>query len=153
MVLIFLSYIFASVSYVSWLSWITDLVPEGIRGRFFGTRNMLNGVAGIFFLIIFGEILDVLHDRAWGPLNIGFGITFTFAVIFGLVSLVFVNRISEPEELDGAGGQPLANRHVLQPFHEVNFRKFVTFAFFWNFSVYFASPFFTLYLLRDLRFS
>jgi MFS family permease len=34
MILIFLSHTFASVSYVSWLSWITDLVPEGIRAFF-----------------------------------------------------------------------------------------------------------------------
>jgi predicted MFS family arabinose efflux permease len=36
---------------------------------------------------------------------------------------------------------------------EGNFKKFLIFALIWSFSVYFASPFFTLYFLRELHFS
>ena len=57
--LIFLSYAFASVSYVSWLSWMSDLVPDEIRGRFFGTRNMVCGAAGIAMML---QILRVVRE-------------------------------------------------------------------------------------------
>jgi len=56
--LVLISQIFISVSYVSWLSWISGLVPEKMRGRFFGTRNMLNGAAGIAIMIVLGNFLD-----------------------------------------------------------------------------------------------
>lgn len=58
--LFFLSHGFASVSYVAWLSWTSDLVPEQMRGRFFGTRNMLCGIAGMIVIVIFGNLVDGL---------------------------------------------------------------------------------------------
>ena len=30
-----------------WTSWITDLVPEERRGRFFGLRNAIHGILGV----------------------------------------------------------------------------------------------------------
>ena len=151
--LLFLSYTFISISYVSWLSWMSELVPEGIRGRFFGTRNMLCGLMGMIAMVVFGKLLDTLNGHAGGGLPLGFGITFVSAVFLGLVSLHFLNRISEPQK-GGQLGSPLSvGRLIYLPFREPNFRRFLSFTFSWSFSVYFASPFFTLYFLRDLNFS
>ena len=150
--LIFLSHAFVSISYVSWLSWMSDLVPEGIRGRFFGTRNMLNGAAGMVALLIFGTLLDHLKSRPhWGS-SLGFSVIFLSAVSFGILSLRFLNRVSEPL-VEGSGAHPSYGNHLWLPFRQVNFRRFLVFVLLWSFSVYFASPFFTLYFLRDLRFS
>jgi MFS family permease len=151
--LIFLSYCFVSASYVSWLSWMADLVPEEIRGRFFGTRNMLCGAAGMIAMVAFGKLLDYIHGHSYGGLPIGFGITFISAVLFGMISLHFVSRISEPKN-DNQIANPISiGRLIYPPFKERNFRTFLTFIFAWSFSVYVASPFFTLYFLRDLRFT
>jgi len=151
--LIFLSYAFISISYVSWLSWMSDLVPEDIRGTFFGTRNMICGAAGMIVLIIFGRLLDSMNGHVWGALPVGFGITFISAAFFGIFSLYFLNRISEP----GNGSKPETPHSFVEsfsiPFAEPNFTRFLLFTFLWSFSVYLASPFFTLYYLRDLDFS
>jgi len=49
---------------------------------------------------------------------------------------------------------PISVRMLLcLPFKDSNFRNFLTFTFLWSFSVYVASPFFTLYFLRDLKFT
>jgi MFS family permease len=151
--LIFLSYTFVSVSYVSWLSWMSEIVPEEIRGRFFGTRNMLCGFTGMIAMVVFGTLLDNLngHARVGSPL--GFGITFISAVFFGIVSLRFLNRISEPPQANRSAHAITLASIIYLPFKEDNFRKFLTYALLWGFSVNFASPFFTLYFLRDLRFS
>jgi hypothetical protein len=151
--LIFLSYTFASISYVSWLSWMSELVPDGIRGRFFGTRNMLSGAAGMIVMVVFGKLLDSLKGQFSAGLAIGFGATFTSAVFFGIVSLHFLNRISQPEQSSEAGTHFSFRKHIALPLKERNFRKLLIFACLWGFSVNFASPFFTLYFLRDLRFS
>jgi hypothetical protein len=150
--LIFLSYTFASISYVSWLSWMSDIVQEEIRGRFFGTRNMLCGITGMTAMVVFGTVLDNLNGNARGGSPLGFGITFILAVFFGIVSLRFLNRISEPPQANRSAHTITLGSLIYPPFKKGNFRKFLTYALLWGFSVNFASPFFTLYFLRDLRF-
>ena len=150
--LIFISYAFASMSYVSWLSWISDLVPDEIRGRFFGTRNMLCGAVGMVVLVAFGKLMDLLNGHSLGALPLGFLITFMAAVFLGMFSLYFLKKISEPLPRPIRANNSFG-RNIMLPFEDPNFRKFLIFAFSWSFSVYFASPFFTLYFLRELKFS
>lgn len=150
--LFFLSCAFVSISYVSWLSWMSDLVPDQVRGRFFGTRNMLCGAAGMIVMVVFGKLLDTLGGQSYAGLPVGFILTFTSAVLFGMVSLRFLRRISEPGIIDFHNHNSFRDNLVL-PFKDPNFKKFLIFSYLWSFSVYFASPFFTLYFLRDLKFS
>lgn len=74
LMLIFMSQSFTAVSFVSWLSWISEIVPDRIRGKFFGTRNMLCGAAGMATMIIFGTLLDFLKSREM--LSSGFSLVF-----------------------------------------------------------------------------
>ncbi len=144
------SHAFAQVSYLAWLSWTSDLVPDEIRGTFFGTRNMLCGAAGIATVLIFGNLVDILKQHPGGS-DMALGVPFLAAVIFGLLSLHFMNRISDRAP---APETPSGVLHKLSgPFKEPNFRRFLLFAFTWNFAVYFAAPFFSLYYLRDLKYS
>ncbi len=152
LVLIFLSYAFISISHVSWLSLMSDLVPERILGSFFGTRNMLCGAAGMVTMIVFGNLLDFMKDRLHTPESVGFWFTFFSAVLFGFMSLRVITKIPEPPAVRPA----LQNsfRHDLfVPFRDANFRRFAGYALMWSFSVHTAAPFFTLYFLRDMGFS
>ncbi len=129
---------------------MSDLVPYGIRGRFFGTRNMLIAAAGMLVLLIFGGLLDLLKNHFSRRVSLGFSLTFLSAVLFGMVSLRFLNRVSEPRATRFVTS---FRENLWLPLEEINFRRFLIFIFTWSFSVYFASPFFTLYFIRDLRFS
>jgi len=152
LVLIFLSYSLISVSHVSWLSLMSDLVPDRIRGSFFGTRNMLCGAAGMAIMILVGNFLDYLNESLHAPQPVGFWITFMLAVVFGIVGLRFLIRVAEPESTQPDNHNSF--RHDLKlPFSDDNFRRFMGYAFMWSFSVHFAAPFFTLYFLRDMHFS
>lgn len=150
LILLTLSYASGSVSFVSWLSWTTDLVPEAIRGRFFGTRNMLCGTAGMAATVLFGHLLDVF--RRWGPpgATLGFAVTFAAAVAAGLGSLGFLARISEPRFDSQVSPQ---TGGMITPLQDPNFRRFLLFALAWGFSVNFASPFLNVHLLRNLDYS
>ena len=133
LVLIFLSHAFISTSYVAWFSWTSDLVPDRLLGRFFGTRNMLNGLAGMLAIV-------------------GFSLIFVAAVVCGMVSIAFLLRVVDPPKLETrTPSKRLAD--FWQPLRSRNFKSFLTYSFLWNFSVYLASPFFALYFLRDLGFS
>ncbi len=151
--LLFVSYACVSVSYVAWLSWMSDLVPDDIRGRFFGTRNMLCGAAGMSITVVFGKLLDEFNAQMLGGLPTGFVVTFISAVTMGLASLYYMKKVPEPSSIAQGIGQPSFQQLISLPLKEPNFRKFLTFALFWGFAVNFASPFFTLYFLRDLKFS
>jgi hypothetical protein len=144
------SHAFAQVSYLAWISWTSDLVPDEIRGTFFGKRNMLCGIAGIATVLVFGNLVDIFRQQL-GRSDLAVGVPILAAVLFGMLSLHYMNRISEcapaPEPASGVL-QKLAG-----PFREMNFRRFLLFAFSWNFSIFFAAPFFALYYLRDLNYS
>jgi MFS family permease len=113
---------------------------------------MLCGAAGMVVMVLFGTLLDLFKGHGGKALSFGFSMTFTAAVLFGMVSLRFLKRISEPKT--HLSEIPRSFRTQLwRTLRETNFRRFLAFAFVWSFSVYFASPFFTLYFLRELRFS
>lgn len=150
--LIFLSHSFISISYVSWFSWTSDLIPDEQLGRFFGTRNMINGLAGMLSIVVFGHFVDYIHLHFKEDAGLGFSFTFLIAVVSGMASLGFLYRVSEPGR-DSAYNSRSFTQALFFPLKEKNFRNFLIFAFSWNFSVYFASPFIPLYFLRDLKFS
>lgn len=149
---IFISYCCSSVSGVAWLSLMSDLAPEGKRGSFFGTRNMLCGAAGMTAMIVFGKLLDYSERHLPNGLSLGFAFAFFSAALLGAFSLRFLNRVTDPGAARVAVARPFYRDFVI-PFREANFRKFLGFAFTWSFSVYFAAPFFTLYFLQHLNFS
>jgi MFS family permease len=141
---------FSSVSYIAWISWTSDLVPDEIRGAFFGTRNMLCGAAGIAAILIFGNLIDIFNSGS-GRSPLLFVVPFGFAVLFGLISSIYLNRISDipaPAFNGKSFFQELAG-----PFRDSNFRKYLLFTLCWNFSVHMAAPFFALYFLRELNYS
>jgi MFS family permease len=140
----------SSISYIAWISWTSDLVPDDIRGRFFGTRNMLCGAAGIAAIMIFGNLTDVLK-AGWGHGMPVFVVPFGCAVAFGLMSSFYLRKIGDVDVKEHCTGGFVEELSV--PFKDANFRRFLLFALCWNFSVYLAVGFFSLYFLRELEYS
>lgn len=138
-----------SLGGVAWLSWMADLVPIGLRGRYFGSRNLLCGVASAVSTVAGGWLLD--RFPGVGP-PWGFATLFALAVLAGWGSLHYLRRIPEPP----VAAEPAAERFadlVRQPFRDRNFWRLVRFSILWNGSVHFAAPFFTVYMLESLRVS
>ena len=150
--MMFVFHAFVAVGYVAWLSWMSDLIPDNIRGTFFGTRNMFNGVAGLLALLVFGNTLDFFKGSDRLGISLGLSITFLTAVLFGVTSLRFLRKIPEPPLKTNSNNRRFFH-NLTEPFRTPNFRKFSVFSFFWSFSVHFASPFITLYMLRELGLS
>ena len=128
----------------SWTSLIADIVPLKIRGIFFGTRNAIIGIAGMISAIIGGFYLDLFPktDPA------GFTTMFTTGIFFALISIILLTKIKEPKNIDHT-------HHTLKDFFSINgdFKKFCAFAVFFNFAVMLASPFFSVFMLKNLNLS
>lgn len=136
---------FAGLRTPAWSSMMGDLVPLKIRGRYFGNRNMVTGIAGIAATLISG----------WMVVAYGFSIVFFLAVLLSALSIIFFVQMYEP---------PVKKVFHYKHSFEFNPRNwatvlrinkplvlFTTYLFFMYFAVEIASPFYTVYMLRDLN--
>ena len=100
MVLIAVSSVFASVTGISWTSWITDLIPGDIRGRFFAKRNIMAQMVGMTLAVLAGRFIDIWKDRYSSDhmQSYGFAILFAIGLIFGFISIMILKKMSEPEK-------------------------------------------------------
>jgi MFS family permease len=133
-----------------WNSLIGDLVPPSIRGRFFGHRNMLTGMATFIALLLAGGLLHVF-DQSGVP-AVGFFICFSAAFLARMNSIRWLTRYEDPE-LRVLPDQVFTFSQFLRRSPHSNFAKFVFFVGAINFGVAFSGPYFALYMLRDLQFS
>lgn len=145
LVLLILAYGLLAISGVAWLSWMTDLVPESIRGRYFGLRNSLVSIATVLTTFAGGWFLDAQHGS-----RTAFGILFSVASLAGLACMILLIKQPEPPKIFSP---PHKNffRHYLEPFKQPNFRRLLRFSVIWQFAFYFASPFFVVYMLTELN--
>ena len=133
-----------------WSSLISDLVPERRRGRFFGRRTRLMSVMTFASLSAAGLALEFFEQRALA--HWGFAAIFAVALAGRLYSLAQLMRMHEPlARLAPLTLPPLGG--LLDRMRGSDFARFALFVGFMNLTVAIASPFFALYMLRDLRFS
>ena len=133
-----------------WSSLISDLVPERRRGRFFGRRTQLMSIMTFASLSAAGLALEFFEQRALA--HWGFAAIFAVALVARLYSLAQLMGMHEPlARLAPLTLPPLAG--LLERMRGSNFARFALFVAFMNLAVAIASPFYTLYMLRDLRFS
>jgi MFS family permease len=129
----------------SWTSWMSDLIPPQIRGRFFGRRNFICNAAGAVAAIGGGQFVERVGDgEVWSFLFlIGLGVFFRY------VSAYFLSRQPEPVPAISAPGHFFSQ--VAQPLVDHNYRVFLAFTVVWGFAVNLSAPFFTVYMMRTLE--
>lgn len=133
--------------YVSWLSWLGDLVPEERKGKFFASRNRIIGVVGLVTLIVSGFILDLFKTK--GYVLLGFTFLFALAVVFRMFSVHYTNKIFNPY-FRVKKQSYFSLLSFLKRYD--NFGKFTVFQFFFYFSMMLSAPFFAVRMLDDLNF-
>lgn len=128
---------------VAWTSWISDLVPARLRGRFFGRRNLVCNALGAVTAALAGLSVRSAGDD---PLPT-FLALIAAGVAFRLVSLVYLARQPEPRPAQSPPGGLL--RQLRRPLRHPVFRRYLGAQAVWGFSVNLASPFFTVYMLEE----
>lgn len=141
----------SSAAGVAWLSWITDLVPDEIRGRFNGRRSMYAAITAMVVGLGAGGLIDLFGGREH---TLGFSVLFGIGVLFGFAGLWVMSRMEEPP-LQQAADKSAFFADLSRPLKDVDFRRFVAFKVAWSFAVGLAGPFFSVYMIRtlDLPFS
>jgi len=144
-----LSSLIMTVAGTVWQSWISDLVPEARRGRFFGLRNAIHGILGVTTAYLAGRGMDWL--KAQGHESVGYGLAFGLAAVFGTVSTLLLFRQPEP---DIERRPALSLRQTfLGPLKEPQFSKLILFLAVWFVTSSLAAPFYLVHLMKNLSFS
>ncbi|OUL36116.1 MFS transporter [Nostoc sp. T09] len=134
-----------------WLGWSAVLVPQRLRGRYFGFRNSILGLTNFVTVPLLG-----LAVSAWpgGTLQ-GYSVVLILGIILGLISVgcqMWMTDVS-PQLLKVAHSdtsQPQSQGIDFSFLKDANFLKFVLYLSIWCFAVNVSAPFFNLYLLDDL---
>jgi Na+/melibiose symporter-like transporter len=132
-----------------WLGWSAVLVPQRLRGRYFGFRNSILGLTNLVGVPLLGLAVSVWPS---GTLQ-GYGTVLVLGMILGLISVgcQFWMTDINPQLLkvtDTDKSQPQGIDFSL--FKDANFLRFVLYLSIWCFAVNISAPFFNLYLLDNL---
>lgn len=139
-----------SIGGPAWFSMLGDIVPERIRGKYFGKRNTVSGTVALTTTLGAAFLLDFFKTK--GILLICFSILFAVAAIARFVSALLLRKHYDPK-IELHDGYYFSFFQFLKKAPKNNFGRFVIYTFLINLSVNIAGPFFTVYMLKDLNFS
>jgi MFS family permease len=146
-----LHYSLNAVAACTWNSWMRDLIPQDRMGQFFSRRGLYGTLVSVFATIIAAIALaQADYSRDAGD-RVFFGL-YAFGFCCGLVSTWALARVPEPAMPPSGPVAPL-HRLLWLPLRDGNFRRMLRFLASWQFAVNLATPFFTVYFVRELGFS
>ncbi|MFC0205633.1 MFS transporter [Novosphingobium soli] len=134
----------------AWNAWIRDLAPEDRLGNVFARRTTWTAgitlVAGLAAAFILERTTEGSADR-----SLAFAAMFVVGCVTGLLSATVVSRIPEPAMPPPSGHISLLEL-LRAPLSDVNFRRLLIFVVSWQVAVNLATPFFTVFIVKQLGF-
>ena len=137
-----------------WLSWMAALVPDRLRGRYFGRRNSAANLTNLISVPLMGFVISQWQG---GSVQ-GYSLVLMLGIISGLVSLWFQNFIVDINPQTGSRcssaaivAESVAQIPPIDCWQDPNFLKFLLYFTLWTFSVNLSAPFFNVYLLDNLN--
>jgi len=140
----------ANLGLPAWISMTADIVPIARRGRYFGSRNMAMGIATMVTTYLVGMMITGIGSPQ------GYQWAMGISFIIGAMSTFFFSRIHESESTETQAALETKSSYSLKALlstlrSDRNFMIFCGFAAFWTFSINIAAPFFSVYLVQDLK--
>ncbi|MEG4149105.1 MFS transporter [Microcoleus sp. Pol12B5] len=149
--------VLAAFANSSWFSWMAAVVPQRLRGRYFGFRNSAVSLITLLGVPLMG--LGVSTSDG-GPI-LGYGIVLLLGVLAGMISLgcqCFMVDVNPQVYKKDAQNDRLTEKKAKQitdfvpsVLKDSNFLMFILYFSVWTFAVNLSAPFFNIYLLKDLR--
>lgn len=141
-----LSTVLGSLGNPAWGSIMAELVPDRMRGRFFGFRGKICGLVTLVFFFVGGA---TLHFSA-ANIFLGFSLLFGAAMVFRLFSWYFLFKMHEPP-LSNGKTEHYSTHSIFRDSGSSNLGRFIIGVSLMNFATSLAGPFFAVYMLRDLK--
>jgi MFS family permease len=139
-----------AVGACAWNAWMRDLAPEERLGQVFARRTVWLSAISLLLGLVAALALDLTPAGSTAR-NLVFAGMFAIGCVTGLVSARIVAAMPEPL-MPPAPGPVRLGALLREPLRDVNFRRLLTFVGSWQFAINFATPFFTVFIVRQLRF-
>ena len=131
----------------AWTSWMGDLVPGIVRGRYFGRRSALCALAATCASLTAGLVLDGGHNpREAGAALCALTIAASLA---GAVTTWLLSQQHESRRAIPPHAAPLQD--ALAPLHDVRARSLLAFQLAWSAAGGIAAAFYPLHMIGNLR--
>ncbi len=147
MVVLLFSSVFNSIGNLSLLSWMKDIVPLRKLASFWGKRSIYATIGGIIVYLVGSYIIDKFDFVEI------YGYIFIFALIIGIIGLVYLIRIPDDKEKIKAINPRKFLKRLKIPLKDTNFKHLLHFGLFWGFAINIAAPFFLVFMIDDLSLS
>jgi MFS family permease len=148
-----LSSLLGAAGTAPWFSWMIDLVPARMRGRFWAKRQSVTMLAFVLAMIGGGWLLD--HTWSGGPRTdhmSGFTWVFGIAATLGCLDLFIHLSVPEPRASTHTRTRSILSR-IVSPFSNPDF-LWVTLSFgVWSFGMGFLRSFGDIYMRREFSVS
>lgn len=128
-------------------SWLAGIVPGKSMGRYFSVRSVVTSIAYLTTFYAMGYMLDMFKGNTLQ----GFAIIFIAAALAMFVNTLLYKKAPAP--VNEAPDDGFNFQDFLGEAKQGNLGTFVIFLSFFTIGVNLASPFFSVYMLRDLRLS
>jgi MFS family permease len=139
------SWVTGQMSGPSWVSWMADLVPARIRGRYFSRRTQLGQLVGVIVTLTAGAVLDLAQRRGDAVLLRTLSGALALAGAAGVVDFLFFVRVPEPRP-ERTNPQAKLWALIREPLGDRNFRRFLGYIFTLTLAVGYMGQFTWLYL-------
>jgi MFS family permease len=149
-ILVTLNACFAAIINPLWTSLMGDLVPQDQRGSYFGRRNFIAGAVAFVSTLIAGFLLNALSQRL--SVFVSFGILFSVAFASRIASSYYLSRMHEPP-FHVCRKKEFSLVQFISRLRSSEYGVFVIYLCLLGFACNIATPFFSVYMLRDLHFN
>ena len=146
-IFILLAYFIYYIAHPKKINWLMSLVPDGQRGRFTATKEIISLIIGMAFSFAMGSVID--HYKEIGDIRTAFIIC--AVVVFVLMLMHTLTMLLTREK-------PI--EHVLEEKHQLlsvlkdkNLIKVTLVFLIWYIAIYAANPFYGTYQTKELGFS
>ncbi|MDI6784301.1 MAG: MFS transporter [bacterium] len=140
-----ISSITASCTGPAWSTWMSDMVPEDIRGKYFANRNVIMNIIGMVIGLVVGQTMDILQG------NTGFLILYSAGLVFAIFNAIsFIWQYEPPHRVEKLHKTKLRIIFLL-PLRNIQFMRLILFYAFWTFATGIAGPFYAVFMIDELR--
>jgi MFS family permease len=144
------SALLAQIAAVAWFSWMADLVPKRIGGRFWGLRQSATMVSFIAGCWLAGKTLDRFGGEGGDRADLGFILAFAVAGVLGVVDVLMHWMVDEPPHERTLDDTPVLDR-LKKVWANPDFRWLTLSMGLWMFSLGLAGSFGVVYLRQDFH--
>ncbi|MEM9164114.1 MAG: MFS transporter, partial [Cyanobacteria bacterium P01_F01_bin.4] len=145
--ILLVSFVLDAMGAASWLSWMAALVPQKLRGRYFGNRKSLASLTALITVPVGGWL--VTH---WpGGSMEGYGVVVSIGMVLGFASLLCQFWMTDINPKAQAQARQQDQSQTESLWRDANFLTLLLYLAGWTFALNLNAPFLNFYLLDNLQ--